>query len=194
MRFVLAVLLLMSIVSCAGGFRETAAPSNLVAQSATLPTRAPYPAGEDQNPIQVTARDGSSVESCPDPSIIRGRTSGDNAWYLYCTNERFTDYGYVHLIPISKSDDLVHWTYVGDVFAQMPSWVAGDGGLWAPDIQFFNGKYYLYYSASNTKTGGAGIFVATSDTPTGPWTANPSPVVEPGPAPCCGNKLRATID
>ena len=41
-----------------------------------------------------------------------------------------------------------------------------DAGLWAPEIQFFGGKYYLYYAASETKAGGSAIGVATGPTPT----------------------------
>jgi arabinan endo-1,5-alpha-L-arabinosidase len=194
MRSALAFLLTIPLFACSG-LRETAGPSDFVSQSAVSSLAPePYPPGQFRNPLQVLTPTGSVVESCPDPSIIQGQTDGDKSWYLYCTNERFADHGYVHLIPISKSDDLVHWTYVGDVFAQMPSWVASNGGLWAPDIRFFNGKYYVYYSVSNTKSGGAGIFVATSDKPTGPWSASPTAVIEPGPAPCCGSRMRATID
>src|SRR6185312_2137671 len=87
------------------------------------------------------------------------------------------------------SQDLVNWSYVGDVFAQTPSWIAPDGGLWAPDIQYFNEQYYLYYAASDTTVagGGSAIFVATSSSPVGPWSASSTPVVEP-------NSGRKTID
>ncbi len=121
------------------------------------------------------------MESCPDPSIIRSQQPGDSNWYMYCTNEIFRDNSPLHLIPISKSQDLVSWTYVGDVFAQMPSWVAPDGGLWAPDIEYFNGQYYLYYAVSDATVagGGSAIFVATSSSPVGPWSASSTPVVEP---------------
>lgn len=121
------------------------------------------------------------MESCPDPSIIHGQQPGDSNWYMYCTNEVFHDNSPLHLIPISKSQDLVNWTYVGDVFAQAPSWVAPDGGLWAPEIQYFNGQYYLYYAVSDSTVagGGSAIFVATSSSPVGPWSAGSTPVVEP---------------
>jgi arabinan endo-1,5-alpha-L-arabinosidase len=71
----------------------------------------------------------------------------------------------------------------------MPSWVASDGGLWAPDIEYFNGQYYLYYAVSDTTLagGGSAIFVATSNSPVGPWNASGTPVVEP-------NSGRKTID
>lgn len=149
-------------------------------------------AGSYQNPLRIETPNGVQLESCPDPSIIHGQQAGDNNFYLYCTSEMFTDHSRVHWMAISKSQDLVNWTYVGDVFAHKPSFVASDGYLWAPDIEFFNGKYYLYYAVSNTKALGAAIFVATSDSPTGPWTSYPSPVVEPEPVP--GRGMRSTID
>src|SRR5205807_10054238 len=138
------------------------------------------------NPLQIALPDGSSMESCPDPSIIHGQTAGDSFWYMYCTNEIFHDNLPLHLLPISRSRDLVNWTYVGDVFQQTPPWVASGGGLWAPDIQYFNGTYHLYYAVSNSTLGGSAIFVATSDNPIGPWRATNVPVIPPG--------LRTTID
>ncbi|HWR37369.1 MAG TPA: family 43 glycosylhydrolase [Clostridia bacterium] len=183
MRSALALLLLLPLLACGGG---VPAESRFSTVQAT--------AGQYMNPLPIVLFDGSRAESCPDPSIIHGQEPDDDYWYLYCTNERFADHARVHLLPISKSLDLVNWTYVGDVFDRLPPWVAPGAGLWAPDIQFFNGKYYLYYSASNTVMGGSAIFVATSDTPVGPWSAASTPVVEPGPAPCCAGTLRATID
>jgi len=171
------------LAACGGG---------LVEQAATQ--LEPVPAGQFQNPLRISVPDGSYAESCPDPSVIRGQSAGDEYWYLYCTSERFKDHAPVHLLPISRSKDLVNWTYMGDVFESMPPWMASDGGLWAPDIQYFNGKYYLYYSAWNTRAGGSAIYVATSDTPTGPWTAYPSPVVEPSLSECCRGGYRWTID
>jgi arabinan endo-1,5-alpha-L-arabinosidase len=149
-------------------------------------------AGTYRNLLRITVPGGTLMESCPDPSVIRGQQPGDNNFYLYCTAERFTDRAALHWMATSKSQDLVNWTYVGDVFSSKPSFVASDGYLWAPDIEFFNGKYYLYYSVSDTQAGGAAIFVATSDTPTGPWDASSTPVVEPEPVP--GRGMRSTID
>lgn len=152
------------------------------------------------NPLRVNVPGGSSVESCADPDIIRGSGS-DRNWYLFCTtdphnaadrdangNSRF------HLISMAKSSDLVNWTYVGDAFNTRPAWVSDNGGLWAPNIEFMNGKYYLYYTASETKAGGSAIGVATSDHPTGPWTDKSAPVVEPHPADCCPDSRRWTYD
>jgi arabinan endo-1,5-alpha-L-arabinosidase len=146
------------------------------------------------NPIKVQLENGSYVENCPDPTIIRGQTPGDDYWYLYCSsdplnNQDRTEAGALkfHLIPIHKSKDLITWTYVGDAFASQPDWSAVPHGFWAPDVQYFNGKYYLYYTSSETKMGGSAIGVGTSDSPAGPFTHAPAPVVEPQKAPCCIN-------
>ncbi|THF68231.1 arabinan endo-1,5-alpha-L-arabinosidase [Deinococcus sp. Arct2-2] len=138
------------------------------------------------NPLTISKADGSKVESCADPSIIQSRTPGDTNWYLYCTtdphNIKDVDTNNnlnFHLISMAKSADLVKWTYIGDAFATKPSWVKDDAGLWAPDIEYLNGKYYMYYTASDTKARGSAIGVATSDSPAGPWTDSGTPVVEP---------------
>jgi arabinan endo-1,5-alpha-L-arabinosidase len=153
------------------------------------------------NPLPVQIPGDGLVESCADPSIIRGQTAGDTNWYMYCTTDPLNDQDRTesgfnfHLIPILSSSDLVNWTYVGDAFSARPGWVADDAGLWAPEIQFLNGQYYLYYAASWTDLpgGGSAIGVATSSNPTGPWTDTGTPAVEPHGADCCGPDSRRWV-
>jgi arabinan endo-1,5-alpha-L-arabinosidase len=107
---------------------------------------------------------------------------------MYATSDPINDedrtngtYNY-HLLPIYHSTDLVNWTYHSDAFTKRPKWV-GNAGLWAPDIQYFNGKWYLYYSVApgsggKRTGGGSAIGVATSTHPTGPWVDSGGPVVE----------------
>ncbi|KNB12413.1 arabinan endo-1,5-alpha-L-arabinosidase [Fusarium oxysporum f. sp. lycopersici 4287] len=53
-----------------------------------------------------------------------------------------------------------------------------DKNLWAPDISYHNGQYYLYYSASSFGQRTSAIFLATSKTgASGSWT-NQGVVVE----------------
>ncbi|HEU4536481.1 MAG TPA: family 43 glycosylhydrolase, partial [Polyangiaceae bacterium] len=92
------------------------------------------------------------------------------------------------------SDDLVTWTYVGNALTEPPPWAGEDAELWAPEITFFNGKYYLYYTVTVTAAGGSAIGVATSDTPAGPWVHAAEPVVAPQPAPCCSGSQRWVYD
>lgn len=100
--------------------------------------------------------------SLPDPTIIKAE-NGD--FYLYATED-------ISNIPIYKSENLVDWQYVGTAFTDFtrPTFEP-NGGLWAPDINYINGKYVLYYSMS--VWGGewtCGIGVATADKPEGPFT------------------------
>jgi arabinan endo-1,5-alpha-L-arabinosidase len=100
--------------------------------------------------------------STPDPTVIR---VSDGSFYLYCTED-------IRNLPIYHSADLVHWNYVGTAFTNetRPNFEP-KGGLWAPDINYINGKYVLYYSMS--VWGGietCGVGVAVSDSPAGPFT------------------------
>ncbi|MBB4035291.1 arabinan endo-1,5-alpha-L-arabinosidase [Dysgonomonas hofstadii] len=101
-------------------------------------------------------------ESLPDPTILKAK---DGYFYLYATEN-------IRNIPIYKSKDLTEWTFVGTAFTPdtRPAFEP-KGGLWAPDINYINGKYVLYYSMS--VWGGewtCGIGVAVADRPEGPFT------------------------
>jgi arabinan endo-1,5-alpha-L-arabinosidase len=50
-------------------------------------------------------------------------------------------------------------------------YTGGDRNLWAPDISYRNGQYYLYYSASSFGSNYSAIFLATSPSgDSGSWT------------------------
>jgi arabinan endo-1,5-alpha-L-arabinosidase len=98
--------------------------------------------------------------SLPDPTVIRAQ---DGYFYLYATED-------THNVPIYRSADLVKWRYMGTAFtdATRPMDMVPNGGIWAPEINYIDGKYVLYYSKSTW--GGsweAGIGVAWSDRPNG---------------------------
>ena len=148
--------------------------------------------GTYKNPLPVQIPDDGLVESCADPSIIYSET--DSYWYMYCTTDPLngddrTDGNLnFHLIPILRSSDLVNWTYMGDAFTTRPDWIDPTSGLWAPDIQYFNDQYYLYYAIPDVGDAASGepgchgdsaIGVATSSSPLGPWVDSGAPVVEP---------------
>ena len=99
--------------------------------------------------------------SLPDPTVIRANGN----YYLYATED-------IHNVPIMKSEDMIHWKQIGTVFTDQtrPTFVSG-GGIWAPDIEYINGKYVLYYAMSVWGgEWGCGIGVATADSPEGPFT------------------------
>src|SRR3954452_2718028 len=147
------------------------------------------------NPL-VLQGNGTALESCPDPSVIRGQQPGDGAWYLYCTTDPIGGTSGFHLLPMLRSFDLVHWTYMGDAFTDRPVWASARALLWAPELQYFNGLYHLYFTVTNTVLpgGGSAIGVATSAGPTGPWTESGAPVVEAHAAPCCADARTQVYD
>ena len=106
-----------------------------------------------QNPIINT--------SLPDPTIIRSKQ--DNYFYLYATEN-------IRNTPIYKSKNLVDWDYVGTAFNEETRPNINKGSIWAPDINYINGKYVLYYSQSVWgDEWGCGIGVAIADNPAGPF-------------------------
>ncbi|ROO84311.1 glycosyl hydrolase family 43 [Actinocorallia herbida] len=120
------------------------------------------PAEGYANPVSAGA-----VDTLPDPAMIKAK---DGAWYAYgTTNAVFIGQGDTRerILPVVRSTDLVHWTYVGEVFpfAQRPSWWPTGTRPWAPDIRYVDGEYHLTYSLSN---GGVGLAVSASAA--GPWT------------------------
>jgi len=116
---------------------------------------------ESQSQDVSTYSNPVSPTSLPDPSVIR---APDGYFYLYATED-------IRNTPIYKSADLVSWELLGTAFTDStrPSFEP-KGSIWAPDINFINGLYVLYYSMS--VWGGewtCGIGIATSDNPSGPF-------------------------
>ncbi|AHG01587.1 glycoside hydrolase family 43 (plasmid) [Halostagnicola larsenii XH-48] len=91
--------------------------------------------------------------------------AGDGTYYAYGT-ETPED-----IVPIATSDDLANWTYIDSAFDSYPDWRDDpDAGVWAPDINYYNGQYYLYYSYSTWGSqDNPGIGVAIADSPAGPF-------------------------
>ncbi len=128
-----------------------------VACHAVLPESKP-----DECAAKKTYKNPVVNYSLPDPSVIKAK---DGYFYLYATED-------IRNLPIHRSKNLVDWEEVGTAFTNetRPTFEP-KGGLWAPDINYIDGQYVLYYSMS--VWGGewtCGIGVATSDKPEGPFT------------------------
>ncbi|WP_315092912.1 family 43 glycosylhydrolase [uncultured Cellulomonas sp.] len=138
------------------------------------------------------------ADTYADPAVIRGK---DGWWYAYGTTDPLREgEGTRHLIPMSRSADLVTWEYVGDAFTEdtRPAWADRDRGaaLWAPDVRYVDGQYRMYVVVTETtltpEPSDNAIGVATAPTPTGPWTPSGTPVV--GPRPGAGGGFLWTFD
>ena len=91
-----------------------------------------------------------------DPVLI----NCDGTWYMYATSLG---------IEFLTSKDLVTWERGGRVFENPPQWVEKyvpgfRGHIWAPDINYHNGIYYLFYSCSSFGKNTSAIGVATNKT------------------------------
>jgi hypothetical protein len=82
------------------------------------------------------------VGSYADPTVIR---VGEE-YYLYVTSGRVRGY---------RSPDMLNWEKIGgnvsEVFDERPDFTddnVSETGMWAPDINYFDGKYVMYYSIS----------------------------------------------
>lgn len=105
-------------------------------------------------PQLLTAQEtGISVH---DPVMIR---QGDT-YYLYCTGRGISAW---------SSPDMKNWERLPPVFSEPPEWAKEEvpgfrGHIWAPDISFRDGTYYLYYSVSTFGKNLSCIGLATNKT------------------------------
>ncbi|ROV93669.1 hypothetical protein VPNG_08873 [Cytospora leucostoma] len=107
---------------------------------------------------------GSCTGSCwaHDPALIK-RTS-DGTYFRFNTGSE---------IGIYKSDSLEgEWTYEGSAIEGGSSIdLTGNTDLWAPDVHYIDGTYYLYYAVSSFGSQASAIGYATSTTlEYGSWT------------------------
>jgi arabinan endo-1,5-alpha-L-arabinosidase len=101
--------------------------------------------------IEVTG----SITNVHDPTMIRQGST----YYIISTGS---------VIPYRCSPDMLTWDVCGQVFTANPAWaveaIPGVKDLWAPDIVFHKGIYYLYYSASTFGSNRSAIGLATNTT------------------------------
>ncbi|SDM61099.1 glycoside hydrolase family 43 protein [Pedobacter antarcticus] len=89
-----------------------------------------------------------------DPSIIRA----DNKYYAIGTSSEWAPH-----FPIYTSSDLINWKQTGYLFDKAPAWTMGS--FWAPEYDYHDGTYYIYYTARRKKDQISCIGVATSKYP-----------------------------
>lgn len=124
------------------------------------------------------------VRGVHDPTIVKQGKS----FYVYWTGAG---------IPISQSEDLVHWKRLAPAFTENPEWARKrypkNEGVWGPDLSFFGGKWHMYYCASAFGTNNSVIGHATNRTldpssPTYKWVDH-GPVLTSTPGKTSWNAL-----
>lgn len=163
LRLLLAVAAAGLLVGCGvGPAAPTASPSAPGPATASLGAPAPgvpNPRGYP-DPMAITG----DVDDVHDPSMVR---APDGTYLLYSTGDN---------LEIRTSPDRRTWTRTGSVWPDGAPWTepytsATDrSALWAPDVSYHDGTFYLYYAASSFGSRHSAIFLATSTTGlTGSW-------------------------
>jgi arabinan endo-1,5-alpha-L-arabinosidase len=111
----------------------------------------------------------------PPPRAITGDTGVHDPSMIRAANGTYYVYGTHNGLAALGSRDLVHFIAAGSAFPDGVSWATQYSGdpreLWAPDVSFHNGRYWLYYAASSFGSNNSAIGLATSRTgEPGQWT------------------------
>jgi arabinan endo-1,5-alpha-L-arabinosidase len=108
-------------------------------------------------------------EDFPDPAVIH---APDGFYYAYAT-QTLRDGHWIN-IQVARSRDLVDWQLLGDALPEKPSWARETQDFWAPFVLHDGDRYLMYYSATHDACHeperGHCLAVATSDSPSGPFT------------------------
>jgi xylan 1,4-beta-xylosidase len=104
----------------------------------------------------------------PDPSFLR---VGDDFYIATSTFEWFPG------VAIHHSRDLVHWRLLGHALTRVGQLdMHGNpcsGGVWAPDLTWRDGTFYLVYTNVRSRRGGfvdGHNYLVTAPAVTGPWS------------------------
>jgi arabinan endo-1,5-alpha-L-arabinosidase len=100
----------------------------------------------------------SNLFGTHDPVMIKQ----DSIYYLFSTGNG---------VSVASSTDMRSWKREKSVFSNPPEWITPQiipgfrgNSMWAPDISFVNGSYYLYYAVSAFGKNTSAIGVATNKT------------------------------
>ncbi len=124
-----------------------------------------------------------------DPDLAK---FGDR-YYLYPTTDGFTGWS-GGSFSVFSSSDLREWKDEGvilDLAAGDVPWAVGSA--WAPAIASKDGEYFFYF-CGKTPSGVSAIGVATAPSPTGPFRAEPEPLLTMDQMERLGIAMGQTID
>ncbi|OOB92049.1 family 43 glycosylhydrolase [Rathayibacter sp. VKM Ac-2630] len=123
-----------------------------------------------------------------DPNIV---AFGDT-FYIYATSDGFPGWG-GKTFYVWSSKNLVDWTRSAQPILTLDGqngnvpWATGNA--WAPTITEKGGKYYFYFSGHNASLDRKTIGVAVADSPTGPFTAQPTAMITNGESVTSGQAI-----
>jgi beta-xylosidase len=155
-RWCAAVLALTALSACSGQPSDGGAgtPASAGASTAT-PSPAStdagrVPAGQYRNPVVQ--------DNMPDPAVL----AAGGLFHLYTTQGSGSN------VQTATSKDLIHWTKGPDALPSVGDW-ARSGNTWAPEVLALNGKFVMFYTATDIASGKQCIGRAESTSPGGPF-------------------------
>lgn len=108
--------------------------------------------------MSITYQNPLSIKNIGDPFVLR---APDGLWYCYATSIQDGFLAWT-------SPDLVQWQEAGYVYHRRPdSW--GESDFWAPEVVFYQEKYFMHYTARWGANQSLRMGVAVSDSPLGPF-------------------------
>ncbi|MCC3154412.1 glycoside hydrolase family 43 protein [Hymenobacter sp. BT770] len=119
MRRHLPLLLLLGVLSCKSGGEAAVAPAP--------PVMPPTSTATFTNPL---------LASGPDPWVYQ---KDGYYYYMHTTNTNLRIWKTANMSDLSQTSSVVAWT--------PPVTGPASGNLWAPELYFLDGKWYIYYSA-----------------------------------------------
>ncbi|GAA3019039.1 family 43 glycosylhydrolase [Streptosporangium longisporum] len=151
-------------VACTGAPATPTPTASPTVSPTAGPSPSPTPTGPTTPPASYPAPGRVTGDiGVHDPTVVRRPGGG---YLMAHTGDN---------VALKTSTDRVTWRNAGSVFPGGAPWTTpytgGARNLWAPDISYHNGQYYLYYSASSFGSTNSAIFLATSPTgASGSWT------------------------
>jgi arabinan endo-1,5-alpha-L-arabinosidase len=129
--------------------------------------------------VGVKAADAATY---PNPGVVTGSVNVHDPGIVKKPDGTYLIAHTGNNIVLKTSTDRTAVKDAGVAFPNGASWTTsytgGSANLWAPDISYHNGKYYMYYAASTFGSNHSAIFLATSSTgASGSWS-NQGLVVE----------------
>lgn len=117
---------------------------------------------DDESPGQASAGQANAVGLTKYEMIVHDPVmiEENGVYYLFTTGPGVT---------VWSSRDLLHWDRQDPVFDPAPPWAKREvegfnGHIWAPDISYHDGQFYLYYSISSFGKNDSCIGLATNAT------------------------------
>ncbi|GAB3635929.1 arabinan endo-1,5-alpha-L-arabinosidase [Hymenobacter arcticus] len=178
----LLVALLLGAASC----KKDPTPVTPTPTPTPTPVPTPAPAAFDINNITDTYSNVAALSSSAqwgpynvhDPAVVK---ADDGYYYMYSTDVGYgiSDAVLTPGLQVRRSKDLVQWEFVGWALKGLPAmgvaYITQRGAtpnklLWAPYVLKVGSEYRLYYSLASNAFKVSAIGLATSASPTGPWT------------------------